>query len=75
MKWKEVILRPSAINIKCSVVCLHPWSENTGNIKPSGRYLSPENAVSALLPYLKESTEKVTVSFKPSFASLSCFRY
>ncbi|EPT4713422.1 hypothetical protein ACVRPT_004985, partial [Escherichia coli] len=62
MKWKEVILRPSAINIKCSVVCLHPWSENTGNIKPSGRYLSPENAVSALLPYLKESTEKDIVA-------------
>ncbi|MDC7012855.1 hypothetical protein N6O20_27585, partial [Escherichia coli] len=36
--------------------------ENTGNIKPSGRYLSPENAVSALLPYLKENTEKDIVA-------------
>lgn len=62
MKWEKAILRPSAMNIKCSVVCLHPWSENTGNIKPSGRYLSPENAVSALLPYLKENTEKDIVA-------------
>ncbi len=62
MKWEKAILRPAAMNISCSVVCLHPWSENTGNITPSGRYLSPDNAVSALLPYLTESTEKDVVA-------------
>lgn len=62
MKWEKAILRPAAINIKCSVVCLHPWAENTGNITPSGRYLSPDNAVSALLPCLKENTEKDLVA-------------
>lgn len=62
MKWEKAILRPSAMSIKCSMVCLHPWAENTGNITPSGRYLSPDNAVSALLPYLTENTEKDVVA-------------
>lgn len=62
MKWEKAILRPAAMNICCSVVCLHPWSENTGNITPSGRYLSPDNAISALLPYLTENTEKDVVA-------------
>lgn len=62
MKWEKATLRPAAMNISCSVVCLHPWSENTGNITPSGRYLSPDNAVSALLPYLTENTEKDVVA-------------
>lgn len=62
MKWEKAILHPAAINIKCSVVCLHPWSINTGNITPSGRYLSPDNAVSALLPYLTENTKKDVVA-------------
>ncbi|ECD3769665.1 hypothetical protein E0S08_26075, partial [Salmonella enterica subsp. enterica serovar Onderstepoort] len=62
MIWEKAILRPSAMNLKCSLVCLHPWSDNTGNITPSGRYLSPDNAVSALLPYLAESAEKEVVA-------------
>lgn len=60
--WEHAILRPAPMAITCSMVCLHPWSENTGNITPSGRYLSPDNAVSALLPYLTESTEKDVVA-------------
>lgn len=60
--WEHAILRPAPMDITCSVVCLHPWSENTGNITPSGRYLSPDNAVSALLPYLTEDTEKDVVA-------------
>lgn len=60
--WEHAILRPAPMAITCSVVCLHPWSENTGNITPSGRYLSPDNAVSALLPYLTENTEKDVVA-------------
>ncbi|EGF1582463.1 hypothetical protein IB341_005219, partial [Escherichia coli] len=60
--WAHAILRPAPMAITCSVVCLHPWSENTGNITPSGRYLSPDNAVSALLPYLTENTEKDVVA-------------
>lgn len=62
MKWEKAILRPAAMNIRCSAVCLHPWSENTGNITPSGRYLSPDNAVSAILPYLTGNTEKDVVA-------------
>ncbi|HAP0140659.1 TPA: hypothetical protein IRQ32_004811 [Escherichia coli] len=62
MKWEKAILRPAAMNIQCSTVCLHPWSENTGNITPSGRYLSPDNAVSALLPYLTEDKKKDVVA-------------
>ncbi|ECC3379993.1 hypothetical protein ABM58_003524 [Salmonella enterica subsp. enterica] len=62
MIWEKAILRPSAMNLKCSLVCLHPWSDNTGNITPSGRYLSPDNAVSALLPYLAESAKKEVVA-------------
>lgn len=62
MSWKKAMLRPAAIDTVCSSVCLHPWSENTGNITPSGRYLSPGNAVSALLPWLTESAEKDIVA-------------
>lgn len=61
-QWREAILRPAAINISCSQLCFHPWSGNTGNITPSGRYLSPTNAVAALLPYLTESKEKDIVT-------------
>lgn len=60
--WIRSVLRPAPIAITCSMVCLHPWSENTGNITPSGHYLSPDNAVSALLPYLTENTEKDVVA-------------
>ncbi|PAX78274.1 hypothetical protein [Citrobacter sp. TSA-1] len=60
--WTASVLRPAAMDITCSMVCFHPWSENTGNITPSGRYLSPGNAISALLPYLTENTEKDVVA-------------
>ncbi|EOV4132886.1 hypothetical protein ACONXG_004455, partial [Yersinia enterocolitica] len=51
-QWCAATLRPAAINITCSQICLHPWSGNVGNVTPSGRYLSPTNAVAALAPYL-----------------------
>lgn len=51
-QWRAATLRPAAINLTCSQLCLHPWSGNVGNVTPSGRYLSPTNAVAALVPYL-----------------------
>ena len=56
--WTISLLRPAPMEMRCSMVCLHPWSDNTGNVTPSGRYLSPNNAISALLPYLTENIEK-----------------
>ncbi|MDA6443236.1 hypothetical protein OSK64_23775 [Escherichia coli] len=60
--WAVSILHPHPINITSSMICFHPWSVNTGNTTPSGRYLSPDNAVSALLPYLTENTQKDVVA-------------
>lgn len=77
MTWKTSILRPAVMNVTCSLVCFHPWSDNTGNITPSGRYLSTSNAISALLPYLTENTEKDVVALllcapsAPEFLSLT----
>ncbi len=38
-----------------------------------GKWVSEEQLIA--LKGIKKGTLKVTVSFKPSFASLSCFRY
>ncbi|HEN3632142.1 TPA: hypothetical protein U5E30_000679 [Yersinia enterocolitica] len=51
-QWRMATLRPVALNLTCSHLCLHPWSGDVGNVTPSGRYLSPTNAVAALAPYL-----------------------
>lgn len=53
--WRSAIFRPAAINTRCSVVCIHPWSDGAGNQQPSGNYLSPPNAINALLPYLSSA--------------------
>ena len=73
MKWEKAILRPAAMSIKCSMACIHPWSVNTGNVTPSGRYLSPNNAVSALLPYLTGNAEKDVVALLLSAPSADEF--
>lgn len=57
-KWKRGELHPAAMNMTCSLVCLHPWSDGVGSTTPSGSYLSPENAIAALRPYLATGTEK-----------------
>lgn len=62
MTWKKAVLRPAAMDVTCSLVCLHPWSEKIGNATHSGSYLSPVNAIYSLSPYLKDSTEKDVVA-------------
>ncbi|EKN5144504.1 hypothetical protein DVP10_07775 [Yersinia enterocolitica] len=51
-QWQTSTLHPISMNLTCSQICLHPWSGNVGSLTPSGRYLSPTNAVAALAPYL-----------------------
>ncbi|EKL4222369.1 hypothetical protein PRZ05_003305 [Escherichia coli] len=56
-EWKSSLLKPAAMNINCSQLCLHPWSEGVGNVTRSGAYLSPENAIDAILRRLAGSRD------------------
>ncbi|OAT23496.1 hypothetical protein M977_00746 [Buttiauxella gaviniae ATCC 51604] len=48
--WKQSELKiPAQINqLKCSVVCAHPWVPELGQHTKSGGYISPLNAISYL---------------------------
>ncbi|HAY0225358.1 TPA: hypothetical protein U0V61_001543 [Escherichia coli] len=61
-EWTSLVLRPAAMNITCSLVSIHPWTTGAGNQADSGNYLSPDNAVASLLPYLSGSEEKDIVA-------------
>ncbi|KAB7715697.1 hypothetical protein GBN32_00215 [Plesiomonas shigelloides] len=47
--WRNLIIKMTPImsNITCSTLISHPWTTD-GLITPSGRYLSPENAIASL---------------------------
>lgn len=48
MMWKHTRLQlPTSFRtVTCSIVAVHPWS-SVGHATPSGRYLSPDNAVTS----------------------------
>ena len=72
-EWKSSLLKPAAMNINCSQLCLHPWSEGVGNVTRSGAYLSPENAIDAILHRLEGSRDCDMVLMMLSATSASEF--